>query len=408
MLTQKTVTRGRSIRDFMLSYHHRTALALTIFLVVFLPHSVQANDFQGCSDCHKEALDIDSKQTYLHSSFIQKQCEACHVPKLSASAQKSLKKRGLLTGLNFQHRIYWLADTTMKDTSHGFLLSNDKLGEILIVELCGTDGKYSLHEIAIPSLTDLSEIEDSGKPPTISKVQVLKVHQGVFTSVTIGWQTNTLADSLIRYGINNLSKKSNFNKRLGRQHQVVLSNLKPKETYRFTAVSQDLFGRREVSEPLTFSTSTPLTMTQSDNSGNLPAGNGDAGISSLFQRYGTDYLLDLTLEQPSSVNIGSKGDAFGRNKSHTGLSRDAMLYIQTCFNCHNGSDVCDHPVKVKPTKKGLFIPPEYPTLPNGQITCISCHAPHSSHNQFLTRKHYKQELCVSCHLKWKFTKKKRK
>ena len=37
MLTQKTVTRCRSIRDFILSYHHQTALVLTIFNALLKP-----------------------------------------------------------------------------------------------------------------------------------------------------------------------------------------------------------------------------------------------------------------------------------------------------------------------------------------------------------------------------------
>lgn len=399
MLTKKTAIHCQSIRSFILSNHRRTIMVLVILATVFLPHSMQANDFQGCSECHEENLDKDSTRQYIHSSFMQQQCEGCHAPKAFTSQQKKFRNKDLSAGRNNQRKINWLTDGAIVDTNHGFLLSNDKLGDILVVEFHGTDDKPSQHEIAIPSMMDLAEVEDSGKPPTISKVQVLKVHRGIALTVTVGWQTDTLTDALVRYGINDFSQTSNPNKRLGQQHQVILSNLKSDKTYHFTAVSHDLFGRKEVSEPLTFSTSTPFTVKQPENPGNLHTSKDEVGISSRFQRFGTDYLLELTLEQPSSVFIGSKGVALGRNESHAGLSSNGVLSIKVCLGCHKKSNICRHPVKVKP-KPGITVPPEYPTLPDGRITCISCHAPHSSDNQYLTRKPYRHELCVSCHLKW--------
>ena len=271
------------------------------------------------------------------------------------------------------------------------------------------DGQYSRYETPVPSLAYLTEVKDGGKPPTISNVQVLKVQRGVFLSVTVGWQTDTLSDALVRYGIQDLSQTSKISKRLGWQHQVVLYNLEPDRTYRFTAVSRDLFGRSQVSEPLTFSTSEPLEAPQADNPGSRPKSGDETLIASSFQRLGTDYLLELRLQQPASVYIGSReaarqqllsdegpGAMGGEKDFHAGLSSEVVISIQACRSCHQTYYTASHPVNVFP-KPGMTVPPEYPTLPDGRISCRSCHASHSGDYQYLVRKSHRRQLCVGCH-----------
>ncbi|MBW2186551.1 MAG: cytochrome c3 family protein, partial [Deltaproteobacteria bacterium] len=46
---------------------------------------------------------------------------------------------------------------------------------------------------------------------------------------------------------------------------------------------------------------------------------------------------------------------------------------------------------------GMIIPPEYPLLENGRMTCMTCHQPHSSNNEARLLKEGKKELCTGCH-----------
>ena len=382
---------------------------LAALISTFQPLSVQAYDFKACSECHEETLNGDSARPFLHSPFTQQQCEKCHAAEISDSSLEVTTAKAPAAVMKNQQKIDWLMDSAMTDTSHGFLLPGDKLKNTLVVERHGTDGEFSRHEISVPSLAYLTEVKDSGKPPIISMVQVLKVQRGVFLSVTIGWQTDTLTDARVHYGIEYLSQTSKPSKRLGWQHQVVLYNLQPDRTYRFTAVSHDLFGRSQVSEPLTFSTSEPLTVTQPDNPGDLPGNGDEASIASSFQRFGTDYLLELKLEQPASVYIGSReavrqqlspgestGAMGGEKEFHAGLTSEAVISLQACQSCHQAYYTASHPVNVWP-KPGMTVPPEYPTLPDGRITCRTCHASHSGEYQYLVRKSHRRELCVGCH-----------
>jgi len=161
-----------------------------------------------------------------------------------------------------------------------------------------------------------------------------------------------------------------------------------------------LFGRSQVSEPFTFSTSESFTVTQPDDSGDLPGNGNEGGIVSRFQRLGTDYLIELTFEQPVSVRIGTTGESrcLPEDVFHAGLSCGKASSIEACLNCHSTHQ---HPVNVSPTKQGTTIPPEFPTLQGGRLTCTSCHEPHGSNYMYFTRKYRKRELCVSCHLKAK-------
>jgi predicted CXXCH cytochrome family protein len=257
-------------------------------------------------------------------------------------------------------------------------------------------------------LAELTEVEDSGNPPVLSGVQVLKVQRGVFLSVTIGWQTDTLTNALVRYGVNDLLQKSEPGKRLGREHQVVLFNLQADKTYRYTAISQDLFGRSQSSPPLTFSTSNPFTVLPQDDAGNLSESEAEIVIASHFQRLGPDYLLELTLDPAASVFIGSSGtprsqepadessSRYEAEEAHDGLSGEAVVSMDACYSCHQSQSTATHPVNIYP-KPGMIIPPEYPTLPDGRITCNSCHSLHSSEFEFISRKEGKRELCVGCH-----------
>lgn len=383
-------------------------IILVVLVLTMLALPALAYNFSGCNSCHEAKLSQDNLRFYLHTPYASQQCGSCHAatvptPKKGKTArQKSAGKR-----INLR-KVSWLGDSAVAEANHAFVLPSAKMGETLVVEAQGNDGTFARQEIAVPLLADLVEVKDNGSSPVISGAQVLNVRRGVFLSVTIGWQTDSLADGLVRYGIQELAQTSEVSKRFGHQHQVVLYNLKPDQSYRFVVVSKDLFGHSQVSEPATFSTEKPLTTelpaSQEESSS---SGNG-IGISSSFQRFGRNYLLELSLTQPASIYVGSKGAVRRQRQSsatavsikndepHAGLSSEIVSSMKACRNCHQNQNTATHPVNVYP-KPGMTIPPEYPTLPDGRITCRSCHTLHSSDFEYLVRKRGKRELCVGCH-----------
>lgn len=382
------------------------------FVFTFLGYqTVQAYDFQTCDDCHEATLYGDNSRIFLHSPYAQQQCGECHAAETTISAQAAAPIKDSSISLQDRNKINWLGDSTMLDTIHAFLLPADKVADTLVVDLQDTAGRFSRHEIAVPPLASLAEVEDSGKPPVISEVQVLKVQRGVFLSITIGWRTDTLTKASVRYGNRELSQTSEPSSRFGRLHEAVLYNLKTDQTYRYSVIATDLFGRSQISEILKFSTRNPSVVPLPSTSDNFPAGATEAALESTFQRLGADYLLELTLVQPAAVYIGSRGEprqqrlaaestsAMGgeEDEYHAGLSSEIVISMGACASCHESQNTATHPVNVYP-KPGMTIPPEYPTLADGRITCNSCHAPHGSDYEFLARKSGKRELCVGCHL----------
>ena len=267
-----------------------------------------------------------------------------------------------------------------------------------MVQLYGQAGEFTRRIIAIPSLVNLAAVEDSGKAPEVSEVRVLKVERRALISATIGWTTNTLADASVRYGTDDRTQTAGPGKRFARHHQVLLANLQSGQTYRFTVVSRDLFGRSTVAGPLTFSTAEPLTPTRQQERETLPGEGEKDAISINFKRCNADYLVELTLPQPASATIGKVGETrcLPDDEAHAGLSCGEAVAIKACLDCHRGHA---HPLKVAPQKQATVIPPEFPTLSGGRITCSSCHEPHGSNNVNLMRKPTESELCASCHLK---------
>jgi predicted CXXCH cytochrome family protein len=373
--------------------NHRWAWTVLIVLACAFPHTpVHAYDFQACYSCHT-ILTEEMTRIYPHTPFIEGQCRECH----AAEEVADLLKKEDSGGLEIQKKIEWLGEAYMAETDHGFLLPGEKVGDVLVVQVQGEAGGGSRQEISIPPLAGIGEVEDSGKPPFISDLRMLDVRRGIFLSATIGWRTDTLADARVRYGEKDLSQTSSPGNRLGRRHEVVLNDLKPDTTYSFVAVSRDIFGREHASEPLTFSTSSPLAEPQAVTSHDLPAGHGIIGH---FQRAGADYLLVLTLPQPSSAFVGAREvpqkDGSPGDNAHSGLGSKQAASLDACRKCHRKQNTATHPVNVYP-KPGMVVPPEYPTLPDGRITCRSCHETHSSNYEYLAIKPGRRELCVGCH-----------
>ena len=373
-------------------------LLLTLLLLGLPTVSFSVN-FVGCRNCHQEGLDQDAIRLNQHEPFAQKQCAACHAKNAPASGLKS----GIVATTPASKRsrapkVTWLAESSQLSAEHSFVIPGDKLGGELVVDLRGERNRYPRQKISLPLLKELEEVPKSGVEPEITMIRVLEVKRGVFLSVLISWQTDLLTDAQVLYGVEDLSQRSEKSQRFGRSHQVRLYNLKPDEQYQFQVVGTDLFGRSKVSEIHTFSTEKPFAMEPS------ATGSSQIALKSNLQRLGNSYLVQLQMDKPAAVFVGSVGEVRVQKKKprpnidklHDRLSSGLDLNIAACLNCHRGQEQRTHPVNVL-AKPGMTIPPDYPTLPDGRITCGSCHNTHSSDNDYLTIRRGKRELCVGCH-----------
>lgn len=384
-------------------------LIVGAFLLFATP--VFAKEFSRCDDCHAQTLERDRVRFYQHQPFAQQECQTCHAV-AEEVASPTPEPAGAAKGLD-RRRIAWLAESPVVAQDHAFLLPADQLGDVLIVEARSEDGDLSQAEVAVPMLVEITTVPDEGRSPLIRDVQVLEVRRGIFLSVTIGWNTDTLTNARVVYGLGEMSQSARSGDRYGLRHQVVLNQLQPGKTYNFRVVSRDLYGHEEESTVLTFSTAKAIDRSQPAKA--FADRRRSEVADKNFWRRGSDYLLTLQFDQPATVFVGRQGavrdqvvtvinragaavagEADGAKDVHADLSSGAVLTIASCRSCHQRQTSATHPVGVFP-KAGMVIPPEYPTLPDGRISCISCHAVHGSNNEYLARKPGKRELCVGCH-----------
>ncbi|ADH85095.1 doubled CXXCH domain protein [Desulfurivibrio alkaliphilus AHT 2] len=385
-------------------------LLLVIVVLVFLPPASAADpDFKQCRNCHNSALERDTFRLYQHPVFNRGQCTSCHSP---SSLKEVLPAAPQQAAAPENETVQWLGDSLLADTNHWFLVGGEDLKSRLVVETRGNRRLPARWELLVPPLAGIDSVADRGRAPVITELQVLEIRRGLFLTATIGWQTDSISDARVRYGSTELNRTSPAHNRLGRRHQVVLRDLQPNQTYHFAAVSRDLFGRRQESETLTFTTTSPRLGSQPSTSlSPAETDSRQAEPEIIYQRHGDNFLLQLTFEQPAMVAVGSSGPPRQETAlitdqqtmepeekaDHSMLNSQADTTITACIQCHQGRlGTATHPVNVYPPP-GMVIPPTYPTLPDGRITCISCHRRHGSSNAYILIRSGQRELCLGCH-----------
>ncbi len=71
--------------------------------------------------------------------------------------------------------------------------------------------------------------------------------------------------------------------------------------------------------------------------------------------------------------------------------------ISICKDCHQEiRETYSHPVNVLPPAD-MEIPQEYELMPDGRISCMSCHSAHGSAFRYRLVKSGKADLCRGCH-----------
>jgi predicted CXXCH cytochrome family protein len=193
----------------------------------------------------------------------------------------------------------------------------------------------------------------------------------------------------------------------GTQHQVTLAGIKAKQIYQFQVFSEDLFGNRATSEIFTLATDKLFSLPDELS----PVGPADFNkievTPEIFQSDG-QYLVRISASQPVKMALGTLPPAFKKTAyrndddspaeiRHVLTNDEFRTSISICYGCHRQyQEGMSHPVNVYP-KRGIVIPPEYPTLPDGRMTCMSCHVRHASNLKNRLIKASNKELCVGCH-----------
>ncbi len=343
---------------------------------------------QHCVACHAELTARIVKKRYIHNPFRQQQCMSCH---------------GITDGASpLPATVKWLAKGQTPATTHWFRLNAADCGPLLFGEADHESREPQGFRLSVPAAGDMELLENDHTPPAISDVTVGDVTRALFTTATITWQTDEYTVGAVHFGIGDLDQSAEIGQQYTKAHQATLLALKPNSTYSFAIESDDLFGNRSRSATFQFSTASSL------KSGNRTVTAGGAGqqgplqLTPHFFRHDGAYLLKVTLSRPATLAVGTDPDPDAAARPSTVPADHPLLgswiraSTESCAACHPPDEMSSHPVNVSP-KPGMRLPADYQTLPNGRISCITCHEEHGSDNPYRLRRRTSRELCIGCH-----------
>lgn len=353
-----------------------------------------AKTAEDCIDCHAGVWrDLNSK-IYAHRPDKDGDCKYCHVPGQAGKSKGSEAAN--------PDKIKWVARGVASSKEHWLEFEDAKSGAILLLE-ARAGGRLKVTEFPLPAFDDLEELSSNHQaPPKISNVRLLGVTRGIFVSATMAWDTDSPADSQVLYGMDRLDQSSMLDRQPVTNHVVVLTGVKPGKTYKYKVVSVDLAGNRVESaiKSVVVEGDEPDWQEQAAQPGRM-----DPEVKIRCYRRGNKVLAVVASDQAISVRLGIMPKKYGDDSSgeqptvirHLSLNPPATTSMGICYSCHvEYEKILSHPVNVYP-KRGMVIPPEYATLPDGRISCMSCHANHASNIEFRLVKDRKEELCRGCH-----------
>jgi len=368
-------------------------LTLSCFLASGEAAANAAVSAEDCLACHADVKRNIQNKLYIHRPVSKADCKYCHV---------AIDKGGAKAEDAFLDKVKWVARGGNPGREHWLEIANTQRGATLVVET-RSGSSLKVMEFPLPAFDELAELPSgSPLPPKIIDVRLLEVTKGVFVSASIAWETDSPADSQVFYGSDRLDQSSMLDRQMVTNHVVILTAVKPGKTYKYKVVSVDENGGR--SESAIKSAVIDAVGAVSQAQAGQP-GEFEPKLKVRAYRRGNKCLVIVSAEQAVSVRLGIlpkkyADDNLGEGPTvirHLPLNTPAVTNIGICYACHDEyRKILSHPINVYP-KRGMVIPPEYATLPDGRITCMSCHATHASNIEFRLIKASKEALCRGCH-----------
>ncbi|NTV13095.1 MAG: hypothetical protein HGA96_04065 [Desulfobulbaceae bacterium] len=346
-----------------------------------------------CVTCHEDTWRYIQSQRYIHQPDGAKDCKYCH----AASRGNTEAKRE-----TYLNKVTWVARSVNPSREHWLEIDGVIKGATMLVE-SRSSGGLSAREFPLPAFSELEDLPVSDlKPLGITNIRLLEVTKGVFVSATIGWETNRQADSQVFYGLDKPDQRSTLDTQYTTNHAVTLTGIKLGKSYKYKVISVDVAGNRSESNVQSM-TAEVLQGSYNDKTSERTALEPDVAVK--YYRKGNKCIVVVGADRLINVALGilpkkyenSDTESDAKIIRHLLLNSPEITNTGICYNCHiEYKKILTHPINVYPKRK-MTIPKEYPTLPDGRITCMSCHVAHASNVEFRLVKADKRELCQGCH-----------
>ncbi|MBU4262698.1 MAG: cytochrome c3 family protein [Proteobacteria bacterium] len=256
----------------------------------------------------------------------------------------------------------------------------------------------------------MAKVENDLTTPRITDIKA-DVQLGILINSVITWQTDKKTNATVHYGIEDMGQIIEKKYCFVTDHKITLPGLKKGSTYQVAITCQDIFGNSSTSPSFSFSTAdiSPLHALASENQ--RASSDKIALKNNFFTTNDKNVILELTANQPVSIALGTaadepaerqilmekSGQSTDTTKEHIPLTNKKYSSMTICTTCHEGlNQQKSHPVNILPKGKSK-IPPEYPTLPDGRISCMTCHINHAANIEYRLIKSSRKELCLGCH-----------
>jgi predicted CXXCH cytochrome family protein len=359
-----------------------------------------------CLTCHTAAFEKELLKKYIHQPFADRKCLECHVnakDSLSPADQPSPDQQA-------RAKIRWLCMSPSASEKHTFLLPAQSAPGKIFIDAKALGKSRFCQSLPIPAASTMEKTGNDKIPPRIAGIRT-EVRQGILINSVITWQTDEKTNATVHYGIEDMGQTVEEKYCFVTDHKMTLPGLKNGSAYQVAITCRDIFGNSTTSPIFSFSTAdispspAPASEHQSSNSEKIAIKNN------LFTTDNKNIMLELTANQPVSIALGTSDDEPAARpalpeksvqsddtaEEHVPLASKKYSSMTICSTCHQGFNLQkSHPVDILPRGK-TKIPPEYPTLPDGRISCMTCHVNHAANIEYRLIKSSRKELCLGCH-----------
>lgn len=382
-----------------------------LFLLVLASLLVVTTAMAGsdqCLKCHQKLLDVATAKMVVHRPFSQNQCALCHTPTDKVTTTESSPTEELIKETSESGEIEWLAESFIENTLQVALLPANICNADLIIKLWYQNRDKQQETIRCPDTPAMPIKLSPKQSPTISLFQRDHYNDKLFTRAMFSWTTSVPCRCKLFYRSDNHDYIEHEDDFYTVSHHQEIRNFNPANTQ--VSVQCDDTFQQHIEIPLTPITMLPLQAEPAEETQNQEL----AEFTTNFKRVGDAIEITISTSQPAAI-------ALGRNEvktlllpvpqqqplitaadlpaaaEHPPLTQQKQLNTTVCFQCHKETvEVASHPINVV-APPGMIIPPEYPLLSDGRMTCMTCHASHGSNNEARLLKEGKKELCIGCH-----------
>lgn len=388
--------------------HHliiRVTFIAAFFLACGISQHAQAQK-SPCLSCHQEVEELAADHLYVHRPVREQQCHACHdnnSTKLVLAQQLENTTQVIVDSQ--PKKIEWLAESFVENKHQVALLPTECAGKKLTLKLWYENRQKKTTEIQCPDM-ELLQKKQPQPPPTIKQLHLHDHNELLLSRATLSWTTATPCQCRLIYRYTGHEYSEAEDDFYALDHTLEIRNFNPNATS--VMVSCIDTSQQQANTKYTPLNSIPFD----DHADELSVTSSSTELTTQFRLTGNLIEFSITTAQPAMLAIGrvegnKKSNRLAQpsprqvasidGEDHITLTNKEQLNTKICFKCH-GSTVerTSHPINVLPPP-GMIIPPEYPLLDNGRLTCMTCHQHHSSNNEARLLKKSKKELCTGCH-----------